>query len=300
MSKKLYLHIGTHKTGTTSIQKALANNRNKLNEKGLSYFYDNPDGTKSPIFNTHSWFSLNENFLKDGLTIKFKNKLSQEISKLSEEVIVSSENFSWLFNASELIELKKELEVYFDEIKIIIYLRRQEALTISHRQEGSKNLLRPASMFYGNEVTALPMHQGSFEPYLNYYEKIKMWSSVLGKESIIVRVFDKKVLYQGDAVADFFHLFGIEDIEPVKSNVSSGFEKTKVGLLMNHINMPDGIVRNTIRAYLSNEGKLMPSKEEAMQFYAHYRQSNEALNQEFLISDNHAGIFDEDFSAYPQ
>jgi len=44
--RKLILHIGTHKTGTTSIQKALAVNREWLRERGLIYpaggpFYSN-------------------------------------------------------------------------------------------------------------------------------------------------------------------------------------------------------------------------------------------------------------------
>ena len=37
---RLILHAGTHKTGTTSIQKVLADNREWLRERGLIY----PDG----------------------------------------------------------------------------------------------------------------------------------------------------------------------------------------------------------------------------------------------------------------
>ncbi|SFP13390.1 hypothetical protein SAMN04488056_12339 [Cohaesibacter marisflavi] len=35
--KTIYVHIGTYKTGTTSIQKSLAANRDKLMECGLHY-----------------------------------------------------------------------------------------------------------------------------------------------------------------------------------------------------------------------------------------------------------------------
>ncbi len=37
MSRILYLHIGSHKTGTTSIQNALAANTNQLNAQGFGY-----------------------------------------------------------------------------------------------------------------------------------------------------------------------------------------------------------------------------------------------------------------------
>lgn len=51
--RKLILHIGTHKTGTTSIQTALEENRDWLRERGLVY----PDG--GPIYETrlphHAW-----------------------------------------------------------------------------------------------------------------------------------------------------------------------------------------------------------------------------------------------------
>jgi hypothetical protein len=51
--KQLILHIGTHKTGTTSIQKALADGRAWLQERGVTY----PDG--GPVFRAanphHRW-----------------------------------------------------------------------------------------------------------------------------------------------------------------------------------------------------------------------------------------------------
>jgi len=299
MSKKLYLHIGTHKTGTTSIQKALVENQDKLQERGLSYFYDDVNGVKSPIFNVHTWFGLNNDFVQDGFTLGLKSKFAQEISKLSGDVIASSENFSWFFNSKELIELKKELDKYFNQVFIILYIRRQDTHIISHRNEGSKSSHRPAAVFYGHGTTALSPYQKSFDQYLDYYKKVQMWSSVFGKENMIIKIFDRKLMYQKDVVADFFHLFDIEDIKLTKSNVSNGFEKTKVRLLMNQMNMPDGILRNIISAYLSDEGKLLPPKEEAIAFYAHYRESNQTLNEEFHLSDIHDAIFDDDFSSYP-
>lgn len=36
--KKLILHIGSHKTGSTSIQNSLNNNDSLLNDNGYSYF----------------------------------------------------------------------------------------------------------------------------------------------------------------------------------------------------------------------------------------------------------------------
>ena len=37
MQKIFYLHLGNHKTGTTSIQHFLSNNRNELNKINFSY-----------------------------------------------------------------------------------------------------------------------------------------------------------------------------------------------------------------------------------------------------------------------
>lgn len=56
-------------------------------------------------------------------------------------------------------------------------------------------------------------------------------------------------------------------------------------------------LRKIINQNLDNNGKLMPSKEEAKNFYLRYKESNKKLNERFKINKLEY-IFDEDFSMY--
>jgi hypothetical protein len=128
-----------------------------------------------------------------------------------------------------------------------------------------------------------------------------MWAEVFGKENITIRVFDKKELFRGDAVRDFFHLLGIDDFQESKQmNESNNFEKAKLGFLMNQANISSRPLRNIINRDLNSKNKLLPKREDAKRFYEQYRESNIALNKMFNISETNEAIFDEDFSMYPE
>ncbi len=62
--KKLILHIGSHKTGSTSIQNSLNNNDSLLNDNGYSYFNIDPSGSQVST-STNSWIKLNRDSLKN-------------------------------------------------------------------------------------------------------------------------------------------------------------------------------------------------------------------------------------------
>jgi len=296
MSRKAIVHIGSHKTGSTSIQKALTANLTILKEKGYDCFFKNQDGTPHIIGNINPWFTAFPDSIEQGFVLNDKDRLAREMSRLSGNTIISSESFSWIFEKEELQAFRRELSRYFDEIKIIVYIRRQDAQIISHHQQGSKDMHLPGNDFYGNEPAAIPSPQAHYRLYLDYDRKISLWADVFGTDNINVRVFDKKSLYKGDAVHDFFHLLGIEGIEAVKENVSFGFEKEKVGFLMNSLSM-EGRLRDTIIAGLEDHGKLLPARDAAEAFYRQYRESNRKLNQKYHIAEIDT-IFEEDFSAY--
>ncbi len=90
---KLVLHAGTPKTGTTSIQKALADNREYLRKHGLIY----PDGDgvyrKAPLFNHHSFSRAftgkSAEYLQ--LATRFIKSIGNNIEK-GQVALISSEN----------------------------------------------------------------------------------------------------------------------------------------------------------------------------------------------------------------
>lgn len=305
IDKTLYIHIGSHKTGTTSIQKAMFDNSEYLKSLNYECFTESYDNINQVDGSSNSWISFlsEEADFTKGSRILDKKKLSEKLSILnSKNVIISSEQFSFIFDDNELFEFKNELDNFFSKIIIIVYIRRQDRHIVSHHMESAYKPESNAAIFFGKDVKALPSYKKHFDLYLNYYEKIKMWAKVFGKGNLIIRNFEN--LYKNDSVEDFFQLFKIDtkDMKISIINQSRGKETTKIGLILNE-NDEDVMVGsnmfNILFTSLDNSGKLLPTRFEAQEFYNRYKESNKNLNKIFSISLNE-NIFDNNFSMYPE
>ncbi len=124
MLKNIIVHIGLHKTGTTSIQHTLYRKRNTLNKENISY----------PVFNfrghdiaNHSWpllslilekpenYHLNKSNLLsldeiENFKLKTREILKKE-SKINSTMVISGEGLS-IVDEKSLIKLKEELSLF--------------------------------------------------------------------------------------------------------------------------------------------------------------------------------------------
>jgi hypothetical protein len=287
--RKLVLHIGSHKTGSTTLQRTLFANRYHLLEQGWSLFCSTQDGEVSRRGNAGTWVSLQPG--GGVVSPGFVDRLARSTGN----VLVSSEGFSWLFGQSEVGQLGRQLQAHFDHIQVVAYIKRQDQMAVSHFQQASKN--SPARKFYARGNRALPEYQPSYNRLLDYYERLSHWATAFGENNLTVRDSDRNVLVKGDAVDDFAYVTGLEF--PVRlpwRNISNGFAETKVGHLMTQEYTPRHL-RKPIEEVLEGGEKLMPSRSEAEVFYRHFRESNRALNKRFGISENEY-LFSDDFTMY--
>lgn len=300
MAKTLYLHIGFDKTGSTAIQHALVANKAVLNRHGFACFHRRYDGGKNVDGRVNDWLFMDDISDKkhhhDGIMFTEKlNELLANAAKLPQNhIILSAERFSCFFEATEIAKIHATAEKYFSQCKIIVYIRRQDKLMISLYQEYSKCATDPV-----DGVKALPTFAYKLFAYLDFNHRLLQWEQVFGQQNITIRVFEPTTLIGGDAVADFFHLLGID--EPViseRQNESNGFERTKMGHLLKQ-NLDNLYWYPLLGEYLDNQGKMLPSRAEAEAVYQLYRTSNQALNQRFGLSEENTAIFNEDFSDYP-
>lgn len=304
--KRLYLHIGSHKTGSTSIQEALFQAQEVLGENGFSYFAESPHGGPSSRGKTAGWIKIPADFAstsptREKATIYSLGTLVEKINGLpNDNVVMSVENFSWIVEREEIEKLHNELVRFFD-VRVIAYIRRQDELAISHHQEGSKYPDRPAAKYYGGDNKALPSNPNHYYDYLDFNKKFSNWADVFGKDRVVLRVFDRELLQNGDVVQDFLSLIGLGslDLSYAETNISNGFERTKIGHLLNNSRLPEEI-QQAIRAGANNDGKSLPSQSMAREFYEKYIDSNIELNRAFGLSSRHEDIFGQDFSAYPK
>ena len=220
----------------------------------------------------------------------------------SDQVFGSSENFSFFFQQAAMDALAAALKPRFDDIRILVYLRRQDRHACSHHQEGARPHRKPEGLLWGHALTALPEPAAHQQLYLNYDHRVGLWENAFGRDAVTVRVFDRTLLKDADVVADILSLMGIDPHGLARvpdSNPTLGRLKATIGHLANALLADGGVTLKLLRALPRHEDRMIPSASEAEQFLAPYRAGNRRLNQRLQLTP-FPDLFPDDFDDYPQ
>lgn len=196
---KVYLHVGSDKTGSTSIQNILQSNRQKLSEYGYIY----PEGFHHYLVATYfSHQPLELDYFRvrkseyDPERVKldasrYIDTLAARINQGTEpNLILSYEGFTGL-TSEEFVELKEFLSRFTEHIEVIYYMRPP----ISYAPSAISERVR-----FG----ARGWH---IHPPVTYYmPRLLVLKQVFGEDNLTLRNFDRESLVGGDVVADFFSL----------------------------------------------------------------------------------------------
>lgn len=191
----LYLHIGTPKSGTTSIQRFLRSNAASLPDQGIFY-------RRQMIKNMSMMEFVKAMRSKNASEVA--SRYAQELAGLcqSHETVVSSnEMFAFLFVPDAMMPaIVKEVRC---PIKVICYIRRPDSYLESvYKQRAKNGFISPDPMkFYRNYL-----------PNLQYENFLDVYAKYVGKENVIVRVFDRSVLRNGNVIYDFADQIGLSDL----------------------------------------------------------------------------------------
>jgi hypothetical protein len=204
--KKLILHCGLHKTGTTAIQKTLFSHKKTLNNVDWDFVSPDSSGNSSSLIDTKlNSQGIFESVIKESF---FKIANSSNFSN----VILSAEYLSFL-STEEAIRPLTKLKEFFDEVLIVFYLRRQDQLYQSFKIQASKCSGKgsmPSSLLLGHDLEEFPeSYNKNIDNYFNYYQKLKLWETVFGNDKLIIFHYDKKSFLNGDVVDDFIHRLSI-------------------------------------------------------------------------------------------
>lgn len=218
----IYLHIGTHKTGTSSIQSFFYSNEKLLRREKLLYplFSKNHSGPlcsavkDNPL--TYFYYKKHKNFTNSKI-IDENERIKSEIRKNVTEkkynnIIFSGEELSFL-SLSEVYRLKELLSKTHHEIKIIIYKRDSEDYFLSAFQQHLK-----AGLSY-REIKRNP-------PKYIFEEAYKNFSTVFKTSNIIVRDFNS---CKNDVVSDFIKTLALK-INNDSNELNEIHENTSLGL----------------------------------------------------------------------
>lgn len=297
--RRLSLHIGSHKTGTTALQETFVQNKALLQSRGLGYAYGSGD------CQLHEYLSIIDpaSVLTEGYGVVDPDRFAHDLAATAGEMVFgSSENFAFFFRQGPIDALAKALHARFDEVRILAYIRRQDRHALSHHQEGARPDRAPEGQLWGHRLTALPQPQPHHSLYLNYDRRLAMWEQAFGPENVTVRIYDRNYLKNGDIIPDVLEFLGVsaEGIVPAPNmNHALGLQKAKVGHLANELFDNEILTKSLLWSLPEGEAKMLPSAAEARAFLAPYQDSNRLLNQRRGITA-FPNLFPDDFDDLPQ
>lgn len=197
MKRKLFLHVGPPKTGTTTLQHFLAANRDPLLQAGILYPLDEPSHWKLAL---RSGLIMWPWTVDESTTPTWEDVRQASLAHFDKDLLLSSESFSYAFlsakegGATHFIEQIKSLG---REIQVLIYLRRQDLWLESYFIEYLKH--------YG---------EGGFETFvgvrnesLQYDKVLSFWADIVGKDALTVRLYERGQM--SDFQGDFLKWLGI-------------------------------------------------------------------------------------------
>ena len=171
--------------------------------------------------------------LTQGFGVRDLDRFADDLAATQgQEVFGSSENFSFFFQQAPIDALAKALRSRFDAVQILVYIRRQDRHALSHYQEGARPGRAPKAQLWGHGLAALPPPQPHHALYLNYHHRLAMWERAFDGGTVTVRVYDRKLLKNGDIAEDVLDVLGIsaQGIVPVPDkNPALGLQQANFG-----------------------------------------------------------------------
>lgn len=295
----IYIHAGTPKTGTSAIQFFCSKNRRLLKEKGVCY----PSlGFEFPGIGVNR----NGHFMNRRITDDSKKRLrdeeealvSQGLEKIEKlinkypNIVLSDEQF-WNnkeMNTEKWTFYKEKFAQMGAELKVIVYLRRQDLLIQSYWAQQVKETMTISFKKY--------IESEKYKYFkVDYEKRLEEIAEGVGKENMIVRVYEKQQYYGGSILSDFLHIFDIEMTDEFKQpektvNVSLDGACLEVKRLLNNSpiykNKKNFLVPllTEVQQEMSGQvgyttGKYF-SSEDQKEFMKKFQQGNEKVAREFL------------------
>lgn len=329
-SKRLLLHIGTEKTGSTAIQRALAQKSKKLRASGVIVPH-----ALGPQNHTHLVAASLDADVHDNIKAHIlarycatvstwrtalEQRLARELSHTSDwhTIIATSELIhSRLTRQSEIARLLGLFTSYVDEVHVLVFLRRQDELAISRFSSALRAGYHEFDRVFA-DLAPYFAHQcpidklgSDFVDFYDYRKLIERYLVHLPASSIRVVLYPEAIKADGTVVTTFFRnielcsLLDANDNEFANRGLSASAQ-----YVMSEVNkravaqFPSGLRNESLKVLHSRIEDTVGgperthSRSTAHAFYERFKDSNEWVRQHFF--PDRVTLFDEDFSSYPE
>ena len=296
-----YVHIGTPKTGTTSIQNFFHHNNDILVRHNYRYIQSVVAGNPNEDEHQH-WYLVtlcekikplykNKDFNIDDFFKKYPKfeKLKQEIKEYNHcKFIFSSEGISLRIANSRDIALEIFNIIFsqlgFTKVIYICYIRDQADMKVSW------NSMRFYCGYSGTINSLLNKADDSLR-ILNYKNLLECFKFSKTKTNMeyIVRLFDKNEFKDGDLLKDFAAVIGLEWDDNFKYPQFTNETLNMLGFEI--LSRANGLVEKPRVAFAlfrkhfifnDKDLKFMPPKEVYQSYIDYFEESNEWVRKEFF------------------
>jgi len=179
---KLILHVGTPKTGTTSVQVYLDKKQRKLRTKGILY----PNRFHNPNAPKHQWFERNLVSANAESLLDNFNDILNHVEEHTHTILLSSEGIynNWWGFPQESKVLLLELNNLFD-VEIWVWFKEPLAFAESFYKQCLRNPQVEHISCYGRDLSfAEVLEDPWFSQRLDYIGFVKECDELFGKESV--------------------------------------------------------------------------------------------------------------------
>lgn len=271
------------------MQSFFRKNQEQLKKQGYIYpqfpiRYDGIGKNRNGQFLIQKWDNGSENYDK---CMKVLHQCANEYSN-----IILSEEALWN-NGVRIGKFAKDLKEAGIILKILVYLRRQDLYMQSQWAQNVKEFMTKDFNTFLSETTA----------HLDYYEHLSELATIVGKENLLVRIYEK------------------QQFEGEKKNLCSDYLKT-VGIMLTEEFVVEDVVKNpslsgvyleckrmlnTHKEFATKQNFVVPyfydamraneaidsysenkyfTYEQQMDFLGRYEKSNEKVAREFLCRED--------------
>jgi hypothetical protein len=208
------LHIGFHKTGTTSIQAFLQRNIVALQKHGLDFYQGMVFPENHVELHAASMRAQRQSGYKNRVALKVDAAYVERVrqcvfqfvqGKDGQKIIFSSEGLSLLRYVDELETLKSMFPP--GRFQVVVYLRnktdylRSYTLQLKKNAETLPKLIDKESFAYTEPDTWL----------LNYEERLSTFKQIFGESNVHTLDYDAAVQREANVIPSFIEWLGLAD-----------------------------------------------------------------------------------------